>query len=143
MPSDLIMKAANCFHRTVLKATFGHIGWQAGTMPVLQLTTIGRKSGEPRTVMLTSPHRQGDTIVIVASKGGDDHHPAWFLNLRDNPEVEVITKDQPKRTMTARIATADERAELWPIITEKHSNYAAYQTKTDREIPLVLLTPMS
>ncbi len=108
-------------------------------MPVLKLTTTGRKSGRPRTVMLTSPHQDGDTTVIVASKGGDDRHPAWFLNLRDNPEVEVETREQPRRKMTARIATPEERAELWPVITGKQERYAGYQKKTDREIPLVLL----
>jgi deazaflavin-dependent oxidoreductase (nitroreductase family) len=91
--------------------------------------------------MLTSPYQKDDTMVIVASKGGDDHHPAWFLNLRDNSDVEVTTKGQSKRKMTARIATPDERAELWPLIAEAHANYAGYQTKTDREIPLVLLSP--
>jgi deazaflavin-dependent oxidoreductase (nitroreductase family) len=91
--------------------------------------------------MLTSPYQRGDSLVIVASKGGDDHHPAWFLNLRDHPEVEVTTKDQPKHKRNARIATPAQRAELWPLITEKYANYAGYQTKTEREIPLVLLEP--
>ena len=143
VPNDLVLKTANTIHRTVLKLSGGRFGWDAGHMPVVQLTTIGRKSGEPRTVLLTSPHQVGDTMVIVASKGGDDHHPAWFLNLRDHPEVEVVTKNHATRTMTARIATADERAELWPIITNKQENYAGYQTKTIREIPLVLLDPKS
>jgi len=80
-------------------------------------------------------------IVVVASRGGDDHHPAWFLNLRDDPNVEVTTKGQPKRRMVARIANAEERARLWPLVTVDHKNYAGYQTKTDREIPLVLLEP--
>jgi len=71
----------------------------------------------------------------------DDHHPAWFLNLRDDPNVEVTTKGQPKRRMVARIANAEERARLWPLVTADHKNYAGYQTKTDREIPLVLLEP--
>jgi deazaflavin-dependent oxidoreductase (nitroreductase family) len=142
MPDDLVFKAANTMHRALLKITGGRVGWEASKMPVLQLTTVGRKSGKPRTVMLTSPYQKGDTMVIVASKGGDDNHPAWFLNLRDNPEVEVTTKDQPKHKMTAHIATPEERAELWPLIAERHTNYAGYQTKTDREIPLVLLRPM-
>ena len=112
-------------------------------MPVLELTTIGRKSGQPRSVMLTSPYQEGSTVVIVASRGGDDHHPAWFLNLRDHPEVEVSMKGEPKRKMTARVATTDERARLWPLVTADHKNYADYQTKTDREIPLVLLEPVT
>src|SRR5690606_2970560 len=108
---------------------------------VLELTTIGRKSGEPRTVMLTSPLQEGSTTVIVASRGGDDHHPAWFLNLRDNPDVEVAMKGEPRRRMRARVATPEERSRMWPKITAAHTNYAGYQRKTDREIPLVLLEP--
>ena len=141
MPTDLFLKTANTMHRALLKVTGGRIGWTAGNMPVLQLTTTGRKSGQPRTVMLTTPHQDGDSIVIVASRGGDDHHPAWFLNLRENPQVEVETKDGPKRAMTARIADDEERATLWPVVTEAYSGYAGYQKKTDREIPLVLLEP--
>jgi deazaflavin-dependent oxidoreductase (nitroreductase family) len=112
-------------------------------MPVLELTTTGRKSGQPRSVMLTSPLQEGSTLVIVASRGGDDQHPAWFLNLRDNPDVEVAFKGGPKQPMRARVATPEERARLWPLVTADHKNYAGYQTKTQREIPLVLLEPKS
>ncbi len=141
MPSDLFLKTANTAHRALLKVSGGRLGWTAGSMPVVQVTTIGRKSGDPRTVMLTSPHQDGETMVLVASRGGDDHHPAWFLNLRDHPQVEVETEGRPKRTMTARIADSAERAELWPQVVEAYSGYAEYQERTDREIPLVLLEP--
>ena len=110
-------------------------------MPVLELTTIGRKSGEPRSVMLTSPVQEGSTIVVVASRGGDDQHPAWFLNLRDHPDVEVVFDGEPKRAMRARVATPGERAVLWPRVTAAHQGYAGYQARTGREIPLVLLAP--
>jgi len=143
MPSDFALKAMNGVHRAILKLSFGHLGWQGMNMPVLELTTIGRKSGQPRSVMLTSPLQEGQTIVIVASRGGDDHHPAWFLNLRDHPEVEVAMRGGPKRKMLARVADADERARLWPRVTADHKNYAGYQTKTEREIPLVLLDPVT
>jgi deazaflavin-dependent oxidoreductase (nitroreductase family) len=139
MPSDLMLKTMNSVHRGLLAVSGGRIGWKASGMPVLELTTIGRKSGQPRAVMLTSPIRLGDAIVIVASRGGDDTHPAWFLNLRDNPAVEVALQGGPKQPMTARVATAAERADLWPKLTAEHKNYAGYQTKTTREIPLVLL----
>jgi len=142
MPSDLAMKTMNTIHRTVLKLSFGKIGWDAGGMPVLELTTVGRKSGEARSVMLTSPVQDGDMIVIVASRGGDEHHPAWFLNLQANPNVKVKWKGGPTQAMHARIATPDERADLWPKVTTKYKNYAGYQEKTDREIPLALLTPV-
>jgi deazaflavin-dependent oxidoreductase (nitroreductase family) len=110
-------------------------------MPVLELTTTGRKSGQRRSVMLTSPLQEGATIVVVASRGGDDQHPAWLLNVRADPDVEVAMKGEPKRPMVARVANAEERARLWPLVTADHKNYAGYQTKTDREIPLVLLEP--
>ena len=131
----------NTAHRVLLKVSFGKLGWKAGSMPVLELTTIGRKSGQARAVMLTSPIQDGDTVVIVASKGGEDSHPAWYLNLVANPEVEVAYAGAPKRPYAARVADAAERAELWPRVTSSYDNYAGYQRKTDREIPLVLLTP--
>ena len=141
MPSDVVLKTMNALHRAVLKLTFGKVGWTGYNMPVLELTTVGRRSRQPRTVMLTSPLQEGDTIVVVASRGGDDHHPAWFLNLRDHPEVEVVFQGGPKRTMHARVADDDERARLWPRVVADHDNYAGYQSKTDRKIPLVLLEP--
>ena len=111
-------------------------------MSALELTTTGRKSGQPRTVMLTSPTQEGTTIVIVASRGGDDHHPGWFLNLRDNPDVQVAFGGKPKEPMRARVATEEERVELWPRVTAAYKGYAGYQQKTEREIPLVLLEPV-
>ena len=140
MPSDLILKAMNTVHRAVLTLSGGKVGWQASGMPVIELHTVGRRTGQPRATMLTSPLQEGDTMVVVASRGGDDHHPAWFLNLEQQPEVEIVIKGQ-RRKMHARVATADERARLWPQIASAHQNYAGYQTKTSREIPLVLLEP--
>jgi deazaflavin-dependent oxidoreductase (nitroreductase family) len=141
MPSDLQLKAMNAIHRGLLAISCGRLGWRAIGMPVLELTTTGRKSGQRRSVMLTSPVQQGDAIVIVASRGGDDRHPAWFLNLRDNPDVEVAFAGKPKQSMRARIATPEERAALWPQVTARYRGYGNYQTRTDREIPLVLLEP--
>jgi deazaflavin-dependent oxidoreductase (nitroreductase family) len=141
MPSDFSLKLMNTVHRGVVALSFGRLGWQAMNMPVLELTTTGRKSGHPRAVMLTSPVQEGSTLVIVASRGGDDTHPAWFLNLRDNPAVTVKYQGGSPAPMTARVATADERARLWPQVTAKYKEYANYQTKTGREIPLVLLDP--
>jgi deazaflavin-dependent oxidoreductase (nitroreductase family) len=141
VPSDLALKTANAMHRALVKVTFGRIGWRAGPMPVLELTTIGRKSGHARSVMLTSPVQEGATWVVVASRGGDDHHPAWFLNLRDRPDVEVSLQGKPKQPMRARVAAPEERARLWPQVTATYKGYAGYQEKTIREIPLVLLEP--
>jgi deazaflavin-dependent oxidoreductase (nitroreductase family) len=142
MPSDLQLKVANAVHRGLLKLSFGKFGWDLGNMPVVELTTTGRKSGQKRTVMLTSPLQEGDTIVVVASRGGDDMHPAWFLNLRDNPAVEVSIKGKPKQPMQAHVATPEQRARMWPQVTSKYKGYGNYQTKTTREIPLVLLQPV-
>jgi deazaflavin-dependent oxidoreductase (nitroreductase family) len=141
MPNDLQFKGMNAVHRAMVKLSGGRLGWQASRMPVLELTTTGRKSGQPHTVMLTSPLQEDTTIVVVASRGGDDSNPAWFLNLRDNPDVEVSLRGGPKEHMRARIASPEERARLWPRVTADHKNYAGYQTKTSREIPLVLLEP--
>ena len=142
MPSDFTLKTMNAVHRGLLAVSFGHLGREFSGMPVIELTTKGRKSGQPRSVMLTSPLQQGDTLVVVASRGGDDVHPAWFLNLRDNPDVEVAFPGKPKQKMHARVATPQERAAMWPQVTGKYKNYGGYQTKTDREIPLVLLEPV-
>jgi deazaflavin-dependent oxidoreductase (nitroreductase family) len=79
-------------------------------------------------------------VVLVASYGGDDRHPSWYLNLRDNPEVELTLEGQT-RTMKARTASPEEKAELWPRVVAAHKGYAQYQTRTDREIPLVILEP--
>ena len=141
MPSDLFFRGLNTVHRTVLKLSGGRLGWDVANMPVLELTTTGRKSGRPHTVVLTSPVRDGDAIVVVGSRGGDNHHPAWFLNLRDNPDVDVAIGRARKRPMRARVADPDERARLWPQVVARYKGYGDYQTKTDREIPLVLLEP--
>jgi deazaflavin-dependent oxidoreductase (nitroreductase family) len=143
VPSDLVLKTANALHRGLVKISGGRVGWKALKMPVLELTTRGRKSAKPRTVMLTSPLQEGDAIIVVASRGGDDQHPSWFLNLRAHPDVEVSFKGQPKKRMRARVATPDERRVLWPKVTADHKNYASYQTKTTREIPLVVLEPVA
>ena len=131
----------NFLHRGILKVSGGRWGWTAGEMPVLRLTTIGRKSGEPRSVMLTSPYQEGNALVVVASRGGDETHPAWFLNLRDNPDVDVVFKGEVSVPMRARIADTEDRARVWPLIAGKYKNYAQYQTRTDREIPLIFLEP--
>jgi deazaflavin-dependent oxidoreductase (nitroreductase family) len=142
MPTDFALKTMNTIHRTLLKVSGGKVGWSVGGMQALELTTTGRKSGTPRSVMLTSPLQVGDSLVIVASKGGDEHDPAWFLNLQAKPEVNVATKGAAAVAMRARVATAAERADLWPKVTAKYKNYATYQTKTTREIPLVFLDPV-
>jgi len=139
MPSNFAFKLMNTVHRGLLTVSGGRVGWVALDMPVLELTTTGRKTGQRRTVMLASPIQDGTTLVVVASRGGDDQSPAWFLNLQDNPDVWVVFRGAAKQQMRARTATPVERARLWPAIVADHKNYAAYQKRTSRVIPLVLL----
>jgi deazaflavin-dependent oxidoreductase (nitroreductase family) len=131
----------NAVHRAVVFVTFGKVGYHASGMPVLELITTGRRSGAARAVMLTSPLQEGDAYIVVASRGGDDQHPAWLLNLRDEPRVQVAIQGGPVQPMIASIATTDERTRMWPKITADHQSYANYQKRTQREIPLVILRP--
>ncbi|MCY7298772.1 MAG: nitroreductase family deazaflavin-dependent oxidoreductase [Ilumatobacteraceae bacterium] len=90
-------------------------------------------------MLLTAPVREGTTLVVVASRGGDDRPPSWFLNLQDNPEVGVRLQGGPGQRMRARVTTPEERTRLWPRVIADHNNYAGYQTKTTHVISLVLL----
>lgn len=141
MPSNLQLKLMNGVHRFIVAVTGGRFGWDLGGMPVLELTTTGRRSGQKRSTMLTAPLRVGGSYVVVASRGGDDRHPAWYLNLRDDPRVEVVMKDGRRMPRRARIATPEERAVLWPQVVKRNPGYGEYQEKTTREIPLVFLEP--
>jgi deazaflavin-dependent oxidoreductase (nitroreductase family) len=113
--------------------------WREGVLTLL-LTTRGRKSGKLRRTALIYG-QDGENYVIVASKGGHPHHPAWYLNLSENPEVLVQVEDK-KFPARAHTAEGVERARLWKIMTGIWPAYDEYQTKTDREIPIVVLTPV-
>jgi deazaflavin-dependent oxidoreductase (nitroreductase family) len=113
----------------------GHI-WNG--VPTLLLTTTGRRSGEPRRTALIYG-RYGKDYVIVASKGGAPKHPLWYLNLQANPRVTVQVEDEVFDAV-ARDATAEEREELWPEMAKIWPDYDNYQQKTDRHIPVVILT---
>jgi deazaflavin-dependent oxidoreductase (nitroreductase family) len=141
VPHDLTLKAMNAVHRAWIGLTRGRSGWDAGRMPVLELTTTGRRSGRPHRVLLTSPARVGEAFVVVASRGGDDRPPAWLLNLRDTPEVELRLHGGPARAALARVAAPAERRALWPQVTSAYPGYARYQARTSREIALVLIEP--
>jgi deazaflavin-dependent oxidoreductase (nitroreductase family) len=137
---DLMARGANVVHKGLVKGTGGRVGGTGFGMPVVILTTTGRKSGKERTTMLTAPIHDDNRVVLVASYGGDDRHPAWFLNLRDNPAVELEIRGK-KRPMAARVADAEEKEALWPDVVAAYKGYAEYQTKTERDIPLVILEP--
>ena len=125
-------------HVRSYRETGGEVGhdWMKGTSTLL-LTTKGRKSGESRTTPLIYG-RAGDDFVVVASKGGADEPPAWYLNLSEEPNVEVQVRDDrfPAR---ARDATPEEKPELWERMVGEWPDYDAYQRRTDREIPVVVL----
>jgi deazaflavin-dependent oxidoreductase (nitroreductase family) len=134
-------EAENLFgdeHVRVYRETGGEKGhdWKKGSK-ILLLTTTGRKTGEARTTALIY-ETADDTYVIVASKGGAPEHPGWYENLAKEPQVELQVKDEvfPAR---ARTAHGEEREQLWKLVTQQWPDYDAYQTKTDREIPVVVL----
>ena len=124
-------------HRVVYRLTRGRLLGRVAGMPVLLLTTTGRRSGHARTTPLTY-FEEGDELVIIASNGGEDTAPAWWLNLCGHPEA-TITIGTHSHAVTARAATDDEHARLWPVITATHAGYAAYARRTARPIPVVLL----
>jgi deazaflavin-dependent oxidoreductase (nitroreductase family) len=137
---DAAARLLTGLHRVVYLGTRGRIGGTGLGMPVVVLTTTGRTSGEPRQTMLTIPYQWDDKITLVASNGGDSREPSWCRNIRVHPDVEVNLRGE-SRKMRAHVATDAEREELWPKITAAHSNYAGYQRRTDREIPVVVLEP--
>jgi deazaflavin-dependent oxidoreductase (nitroreductase family) len=124
------------------RATDGEEGhdWQ-GTQTLL-LTTTGRKSGEPRTMPLIYALYGENAYTIVASKGGWDKPPIWYLNLIEQPEVEVQVKGDAFKAR-ARTASPEEKVEIWPTMTAEWPAYDEYQEKTDREIPVVILERVS
>lgn len=138
--TDYFMKGMNLVHRGVRAASRGRIGSRLGPMPVVELHTTGRTSGRRRSTLLTAPVVDEGRYVLVASKGGDDRDPDWYRNLVAQPQVE-LTVDGELRPVTARTASADEKAELWPRIVEAYRGYAGYQRRTERDIPVVICEP--
>jgi len=111
------------------------------TVPSLLLTTTGRKSGE-KYIFPLFYGKTGDSYIVVASKGGAPQHPGWYRNILANPDVEIQVGTL-KTKARARTATGEERGRLWQKALEFWPPYAAYQTKTEREIPVVVLDPIS
>ena len=142
MSNRLSMLSMTALHRAVLRLSGGRLGRQLGGMPVIELTTRGRRTGAERRTLLTIAARTGNTLVIVASRGGDAAHPAWYLNLVDDPRVRVGRPGQDARAMIARVADDAERERLWPEVVRAYRGYAGYQRKTTRQIPLVILEPL-
>jgi deazaflavin-dependent oxidoreductase (nitroreductase family) len=125
-------------HTVAYRATRGVIGHKVpGGAPMLLLDHVGAKSGTKRTSPLVYT-QDGDDIVLVASKGGNPKNPAWYHNLKANPETTVQVGSE-KRPVRARVATDEERERLWPKVVDTYSGYAGYQKRTQRKIPLVVL----
>ncbi len=126
-------------HRAIYLLSRGHIGGGSVMgLQVVMLTVTGRKSGKPHTVPLTALV-DGDRWILVASNGGLPRHPNWYANLRAEPSAEVEVRRR-KYAVVARVATPEEKTELWPRITSTARNYEGYQARTSRDIPLVILS---
>jgi deazaflavin-dependent oxidoreductase (nitroreductase family) len=132
-------KYLGAVHRRLYRMSGGRIGGRLWDLPVVLLTTCGRRSGKKRTVPLCSL-RDGDDTVVIASYGGLDRPPAWWLNLEADPNAELLA-GRARSAVTARTADPEERARLWSEITARAPGYLEYERRTAREIPVVILQP--
>ena len=139
MANKALIRMATATHQFWFRLSGGVLGGKIGNSRVLLLTTTGRKSGKRWTTPLFYLP-DGERMVIVASFAGSPQHPTWYLNLRAQPQAEVELGRERKRVV-ARTADEAERAQLWPRLVEMYKNYADYQTKTTRTIPVVILEP--
>ncbi len=139
--SKAVVKLLDGSNRLLYKLTGGKLGNSIGGMPVLMLTTIGRRSGATHTHALIFL-RDGQDYVVIASNGGSTRHPGWYFNVQDRPHVEIEYKGK-KESRHAHIASLDERTRLWTRVLKMWSGYASYEAATlnIREIPLVILAP--
>lgn len=134
---DIATRILEGGHRVMRSLTGGRYPQRFFGMQMVELHAVGRKSGERRSTILTTPIHDGDRIVLVASKGGSSDHPEWYKNLVANPDVE-ITIDDRTIPMRARTASPEEKAELWPQVVAAYGGYDSYQQNTDRDIPVVI-----
>lgn len=138
--TKVIIKWMSRLNTWAYKATKGKVGGKfLKGAPVALLTTTGRKTGEPRISPLLYL-REGNRVVLVASKGGSATNPMWYLNLKANPKVSIQIKDEVLH-LSARDATDAERAQYWPRLTEMYTSFDDYQSWTDRVIPVVICDP--
>jgi deazaflavin-dependent oxidoreductase (nitroreductase family) len=137
--SNTLVHAADRITRSIYTWSHGRIGHHQMGWTMLLLTTIGHKSGAQRTHTLLYLC-DGDRLLIVASNNGADQQPGWYLNLLANPRV-YVRYGRNTGPFRARVATAAERAELWPRLVAYHPPYAKHQAHTRRELPVVILTP--
>ena len=134
------IRALTDAHVALIRITHGRVGARMGTMRLCILTTTGRATGARRHSPLACfPHADG--LVVIASAGGSDKDPGWYRNLVANPAVGVEV-DGVGQPMTARTATDEEKAQIWPGIVAVAKNFEGYQTRTERNIPVVILEPI-
>ncbi|AFC53558.1 MULTISPECIES: nitroreductase family deazaflavin-dependent oxidoreductase [Mycobacterium avium complex (MAC)] len=126
-------------HIRAYRETGGETGYLWNGVPTLLLTTTGRRTGQQRTSALIFG-RDGDDYLVVASMGGAPMHPAWYLNLQANPAAGIQVRAD-EFAVVARTSTAAEKPRLWKIMTDRWPNYDVYQSRTERDIPVVRLTP--
>ncbi|WTW99493.1 nitroreductase family deazaflavin-dependent oxidoreductase [Streptomycetaceae bacterium NBC_01309] len=134
---DLTLVGAEHVRR--YRETGGEVGYEWNGVTALLLTTTGRTTGEPRTSALIFG-ADDDRLVVIASQGGAPTHPQWYRNLLAQPRVEVQVKDR-RIAAVARTAEGAERERLWGLMVGLWPNYDAYQERTDRSIPVVVLEP--
>jgi F420H(2)-dependent quinone reductase len=139
VPANLALKLGSSVHAGVYRATGGKLFGRMGASPILLLKTVGRKSGKKRATPLLYVV-DGENFVIIASKGGTPTHPAWYLNLKANPDVTIEVGDRKVRVRAEEV-DGEVKARLWQKMTEMYPTYNDYQTKTKREIPLLVLHP--
>ncbi|HZU47176.1 MAG TPA: nitroreductase family deazaflavin-dependent oxidoreductase [Mycobacterium sp.] len=138
--TGVVIKWMSRINTWLYKATGGRIGGKfLQGAPVALLTTTGRKTGQPRVSPLLYL-RDGDRVIVVASHGGREKNPMWYLNLKANPQVQVQIKKEVLN-LTARDATEEERAKYWPQLVKMYSSYEDYRSWTDRTIPIVICEP--
>jgi deazaflavin-dependent oxidoreductase (nitroreductase family) len=138
--SDVFLKLMSRLNTWMYRRNNGEgLGGTFQKIPVALLTTTGRKSGQPRISPLYFL-RDGDKVVVAASRGGSDRHPMWYGNLKANPKVQVQIKSEVL-DLTARDANEEERARYWPQLVQMYPTYEDYQSWTDRVIPLVVCEP--
>jgi deazaflavin-dependent oxidoreductase (nitroreductase family) len=126
-------------HVPAYRLTRGRLPWVLGRSRTVLVDQVGRRSGVKRTTALLYV-ADGDDVIIVASKGGSHRHPDWWLNLREMGETEIQLGGE-RRRVRVREASPDERERLWPRVVAVWPDYAAYQRRTSREIPLIILSP--
>jgi deazaflavin-dependent oxidoreductase (nitroreductase family) len=137
--ADFFIKWMSRSNAWLYKVSGGRLGATFQKAPVALLTTTGRKTGQPRVSPLLYL-RDGDTVILAASRGGSDKNPMWYLNLKANPKVQVQIKDEVL-DLTARNANAEERERYWPQLVQMYPTFEDYQSWTDRVIPLVVCEP--